>query len=177
MREPIRARHVVGTGYDRADAEEDFRAVRRSEARSRWLDRLRGRCGDLLVLADVLGPAGASAHREVALCDVDLDTIVGSAGRAAPFDGRFRPRRQVHRQRWEGLDRAVRTGEGLPPIEVYRVGDRHFVLDGHHRVSVARALGLATVEAVVTTLYPARSAARPAATGAVPAGAGCAAGG
>lgn len=168
MHEPIRGRHVVGTGYDWADAEDDFRAARRSEARRRLLDRLRGRCGDLLVLADVLGPAGASAHRETSLCDVDMDTIVGSAGRAVPFDGRFRPRRQVHRQRWEGLDRAVRTGEGLPPIELYRVGDRHFVLDGHHRVSVARALGLPTVEAVVTTLYPAR---------AVPAGAGCAAGG
>jgi hypothetical protein len=54
------------------------------------------------------------------------------------------------RERWERLALAARRGEHVPPIEVYRVGELHFVADGHHRVSVAHALGLATIDAYVT---------------------------
>jgi hypothetical protein len=54
------------------------------------------------------------------------------------------------RQRWERLDLAQRRGVSLPPIDVYRVGDLHFVMDGHHRVSVAIATGHTTIEAHVT---------------------------
>ena len=44
----------------------------------------------------------------------------------------------------------MRRGESLPPIEVYRVATLHFVSDGHHRVSVARQLGLEKIDAIVT---------------------------
>jgi ParB-like chromosome segregation protein Spo0J len=54
------------------------------------------------------------------------------------------------RQRWERLDLAQRRGVLLPPIDVYRVGDLHFVMDGHHRVSVAMATGRKTIQAYVT---------------------------
>jgi hypothetical protein len=37
----------------------------------------------------------------------------------------------------------------MPPIDVYRIGELHFVQDGHHRVSVARALGDTHIEAHV----------------------------
>ena len=50
------------------------------------------------------------------------------------------------RERWERIAAAQRRGESMPPIDVYRVGDLHFVRDGHHRVSVARAQGLRTKE-------------------------------
>jgi hypothetical protein len=53
------------------------------------------------------------------------------------------------RARWERIANAARRGEPLPPISVYRVGDVHFVRDGHHRVSVARALGRDTIDAYV----------------------------
>jgi ParB-like chromosome segregation protein Spo0J len=46
----------------------------------------------------------------------------------------------------------VQTGVGLPPISVYRFEGRHYVRDGHHRVSVARALGAADIDADVTEL-------------------------
>ena len=48
--------------------------------------------------------------------------------------------------------RAVRRGAQLPPISVYRVGEQHFVRDGHHRVSVARAMGADSIDAVVVEL-------------------------
>ena len=47
---------------------------------------------------------------------------------------------------------AARRGAALPPISVYRVGDEHFVRDGHHRVSVMRALGALDIDAAVTEL-------------------------
>ena len=53
------------------------------------------------------------------------------------------------RARWERIANAARRGESLPPISVYRIGDVHFVRDGHHRVSVARALGRDTIDAYV----------------------------
>ena len=53
----------------------------------------------------------------------------------------------------------------MPPIDVYRIGELHFVKDGHHRVSVARALGLEVIDAYVTLVHTrsareARSASR-----------------
>jgi hypothetical protein len=84
---------------------------------------------------------------------------VGTAesAKSLAFDRNFRPP-PVSRHRWERLWVAARRGTSLPPISVYRVGDQHFVSDGHHRVSVARALGMAAIDAEVTELgrFPGR---------------------
>ncbi len=97
-----------------------------------------------------MGPLRHAGWRNLGLHNLDIDTIVGSVGRGGDFDRWFRPRRPVNRQRWEALDRASRTGAILPPIEVYKVGHLHFVRDGHHRVSIARAHGMRTIDALVT---------------------------
>jgi hypothetical protein len=69
------------------------------------------------------------------------------------------------RSRWERLALAQRRGEAIPPIEVYRVGQRHFVSDGHHRVSIAAATGQQLIDAyvtqVLTTVPPQTQTARP----------------
>ncbi len=80
---------------------------------------------------------------------IPLESIVGSVDRTRDFDRWFRPRSGQTRERWERL-RALSAGASLPPIDVYRVGDLYFVRDGHHRVSVAHALGLRSIEAYVT---------------------------
>ena len=54
------------------------------------------------------------------------------------------------RERWQRINLAQRKGEAMPPIDVYRIGELHFVKDGHHRVSVARALGHKDIDAYVT---------------------------
>ena len=56
------------------------------------------------------------------------------------------------RGRWQGIATATRRGEAMPPIDVYRVGALHFVIDGHHRVSVARQMGLEKIDAIVTEI-------------------------
>ena len=63
--------------------------------------------------------------------------------------------RQWVRFRWENLALAQRRGEAIPPIQVYRVCDRHFVIDGHHRVSIAATTGERQIEAYVTQVLAA----------------------
>ena len=81
---------------------------------------------------------------------VPLGQIRGSEGRCADFDAAFHPRQQHTRQRWEGIAQAIQRDVPLPPVELIQVGDIYFVRDGHHRISVNRALGQVDIDAVVT---------------------------
>ena len=114
---------------------------------------MRGQAGDvttLLPFEEVLDALGRTGERRLGLETIALDTIVGSVDRAEEFDRDFRPRSARVRARWQRINAAQRRGEGMPPIEVLRVGGLHFVVDGHHRVSVARHLGHEVIEAYVT---------------------------
>jgi hypothetical protein len=85
---------------------------------------------------------------------VEVDQIVGSVGRWRDFDRAFLPTRTSVGERWKRIDRAFQRGEDLPPVELYEVGEAYFVVDGHHRVSVARYHGVPTVEAAVAEFRP-----------------------
>lgn len=141
------------TGFPRADAENDFLRARRRQVFSRLADRLRREPDDVGVMLpydEVIAALGWESERRIGLKVIDLDSIVGSVNRTRDFDRRFRPTSGRVRPRWERLALASRRGENIPPITVYRVGDLHFVDDGHHRVSVARAQGLSVIDAYVT---------------------------
>ena len=112
----------------------------------------------LLPFDEVVTALGHRGEQNLGLQDVDLDTIVGSVDRRAGFDRQFRPTSDLTRSRFERLALAVRRGEDLPPIELYRVGEVHFVRDGHHRVAVLRALGRELVTARVMLVRTAMSA-------------------
>ena len=75
--------------------------------------------------------------------------IVGSVGRHADFDGGFLPLNASVEERWKRVDRAFHRNEGLPPVTLYKIGDRYFVEDGNHRVSVARFHGVGWIDAEV----------------------------
>jgi hypothetical protein len=90
------------------------------------------------------------AERDVGLRSIALDSIVGTADRRrAEFDRLFRPGSYRLSGRWQSIAAARLRGESMAPIDVYRIGRLHFVRDGHHRVSVARAQGDTTIEAYV----------------------------
>jgi hypothetical protein len=76
--------------------------------------------------------------------------IRGSESRLDDFDADFRPLQSRTCERWLSIGRARLQGATLPPIELIRVGDTYFVRDGHHRLSVARALGEKFIEAQIT---------------------------
>jgi len=81
--------------------------------------------------------------------EVPLDRIVGSMGREHEFNRAFLPRGESLRQRWEEVRELALGSKGFPPVELYYVNDVYFVVDGHHRVSVAKSVGAKTIEAHV----------------------------
>ena len=83
------------------------------------------------------------------LQEVPLGSIVGSLGREREFDRAFLPLDESLRQRWEEVRDLTEGPRGFPPVELYKVGEAYFVVDGHHRVSVLRSLGASAIEARV----------------------------
>jgi hypothetical protein len=141
------------TGFPRADVENDFLRARRRQVLSRLAQRLRRGPDDvslILPFDEVAAALGWQGERQLGLATIRLDTVVGTVDSGRDFDRRFRPTSSRVRERWERLALAQRRGEAIPPIDVYRVGDLHFVKDGHHRVSIAIATGLTTIDAYVT---------------------------
>jgi hypothetical protein len=146
------------TGFPRADVENDFLRARRRQILSRLAHRLRREPDDvslILPFDEVVAALGWQSERQRGLRTIKMDTIVGTVDSRRDFDRRFRPTSGRVRERWERLALAQRRGEPIPPIDVYRVGDLHFVKDGHHRVSVAIATGLTVIDGYVTEVQTA----------------------
>jgi hypothetical protein len=139
--------------YYESKAGGDFDRERRRRAYSRIAAKLRQAPDDvdeMLPFDEVLEALGSGAQRDLGVQTIPLDSIVGTVDRRrAEFDRSFRPMTGELRDRWQRVAAARRRGTALPPIDVYRVGGLHFVEDGHHRVSVARALGDDDIEARV----------------------------
>jgi hypothetical protein len=91
-----------------------------------------------------------SATKE--LREIPLHHIVGSVGRQHDFTKGFLPLHRGLEERWTNIWHLVQGFEGVPPIEAYEVDGQYFVLDGHHRVSVAKQLGMKSLEGYVTRL-------------------------
>jgi hypothetical protein len=141
------------TGFPRADVENDFLRARRRQVLARLAQRLRREPDDvnlILPFDEVVAALGRTGERRLGLRTIPLDHIVGSVDSMRDFDRRFRPTSNRVRERWERLALAQRRGESIPPIDVYQVGDLYFVEDGHHRVSIALAMGEKTIDAYVT---------------------------
>jgi hypothetical protein len=141
------------TGFPVADVENDFQRARRRQVLARLAHRLRREPDDvnlILPFDEVVAALGFRGERRLGLQTLRLDTIVGTVDSTRDFDRRFRPTSGRIRERWERLALAQRRGEAIPPIDVYRIGDMHFVIDGHHRVSIAMATGAKTIEGYVT---------------------------
>jgi hypothetical protein len=141
------------TGSPRVDAQSDFGRARRQRALSRLSARLRREPDDvhlILPFEEVVQALGFQGEKRLGLQSIALDSVVGTVDRGREFDRDFRPTSGRSRQRWENIALAERSGKSMPPIDVYRVGELHFVKDGHHRVSVARAQGRDTIDAYVT---------------------------
>jgi hypothetical protein len=141
------------TGMPGVDAQHDFLRARRHAAMARVAARLRGEPDDvrqILPYEEVIQALGFVSEHPVGPRVVTLDEIVGTVDRTRDFDRSFRPTSGRLRSRWEGIAAAMRRGESMPPVDLLRIGEVFFVRDGHHRVSVARALGRDDIDAFVT---------------------------
>lgn len=129
---------------------QDFRSARRQAALEQALARLTGRRDELLSYEEVRRQVGEHGSVDRGLQEIPLDAIVGSVGRYGDFTRTFLPRSDSLQDRWARVKTIATAMGGWSPIEVYRLGDAYFVLDGNHRVSVARQMGLDTIPAFVT---------------------------
>ncbi len=141
------------TGLPGLDAQHDFLRARRRATAARLAARLRlepDDVGIVLPYQEVIEALGYVSERQLGLQVVQIGAIVGTVDRERDFDRRFRPTSGRVRGRWERIATAMRRGEALPPVDLYRIGELYFVRDGHHRVSVAHALGREDIDAYVT---------------------------
>jgi hypothetical protein len=131
------------------EGEKRFGQAARSRRRASLTRTLLRRCAErahLLVHDDpALADAGGGTVRDIPL---DAITATLEPGRAREFDSEFRPAPRM-RTRWLRVWVAEHTGPGLGPISVVKVGETYAIRDGHHRVSVARARGAVTIDAIV----------------------------
>ena len=115
-----------------------------SRACARRFGREPGDIDVILPFDEVVAALGRLQERDVGLQTVPLDTI---ARDRRPHEGLrppVPPDAHACARAGERIANAVRRGEAMPPISLYRIGEVYFVRDGHHRVSVARALGRTT---------------------------------
>jgi hypothetical protein len=139
---------MSATVLSQLEAETAFTRAARARRRAALSCRVRrgnGGCGALSVYDKPAVRRGDRGFREI-----PLEAIGGTVepNRAAQFDRAFRPAAST-RARWQRVWLAEHCGTVLPPISVVQVGDTYAVRDGHHRVSVARARGAATIDAIV----------------------------
>ena len=161
------------TGFPRADARDDFDRALRQARWAQLAERLRGRPASddrLPVLGQVTivtgagdSPAAGRAGRpgRAGQQAVPIERIVGSVEPVMCFDRHFRPTSQLPRERFERIAADVRSGRGMDPVELYRCDGDYYVLDGHHRIAVARAHGERSVWATVTDVRLAHSGTAP----------------
>lgn len=131
----------------------DFQKIRRKAAFQSILGHLTGKRHELLSYEDVRKQLRAIEGADRHLLDIPLDAIVGSVNRYSDFNRDFLPKRSISAERWARVKAATQDMLGLPPIEVYRIGDVYFVLDGNHRVSVARQVNARFIQAYVKDVH------------------------
>lgn len=109
-----------------------------------------GKSNQLLSYEEVAQKLKLQARAERGIQTIPVKAIVGSVGRYTDFTRTFLPRQAVDEDRWARVKASLDDNPtGWPPIEVYKVGEVYFVLDGNHRVSIARQEGWETIEARV----------------------------
>jgi hypothetical protein len=122
--------------------------------------RLVGRSTELDSLSEIEAGSQVRSRRSAGVRSVAISQIVGSADRAQDFDREFAPLQTHTRSRWLSVALALAKDIPLPAVTLVQVGTRYYVVDGHHRISVARAMEMSEIEADVTVweLAPAPAA-------------------
>jgi hypothetical protein len=127
----------------------DFSRARLKGFLNQIRSNVSGRPRELLSYEDVKASLHIGGPIDRGVETVRIDAIVGSLNRYRDFDRAFLPSNNDTAYRWENIDLAFYQRKCLPPVMLYKVGQVYFVVDGHHRVSVAREQGQEFIEAEV----------------------------
>lgn len=129
-----------------------FKKARRREAYRRLAQIAgRNRSRPLLPLDEVSKRLRAFEQSYVGIRPIRVADVVGTVSRVDDFDRDFLPKRSKIRQRWTNVEERFPEGD-FPPIVVYEIDGRYFVVDGHHRVAIARQRGIEFIDAEITEL-------------------------
>lgn len=131
---------------------DDFHKLRSKAALERFWAGIRGESLDLMPYDEVSSKLRAVSQTNIGIQQVPLENIVGSVNRTSDFDRNFRPLSDGDRSRWANVKAAMTSPytTGVPPVSLYKIGEAYFVLDGNHRISIAKEMGLDSIEAYVT---------------------------
>lgn len=131
-----------------------FRKARRREVYQR-LSKIAGlnRSRPLLSLDEVSNRLRAFEQSYVGIRPIRVSQIVGTVSRVTDFDRDFLPKRSKIQSRWQNVEQRFPEGD-FPPILVYAIDDRYFIVDGHHRVAIAKQRGIEFIDAEITELRP-----------------------
>jgi nucleotide-binding universal stress UspA family protein len=144
----------VTTNLHFTSALEDFRRARRKATLRSIMGWMRGkRPEDLLSYENVRKRLRTIESSDRQLTDIPINSIVGSVNRYTDFTRDFLPKRSISGERWARVKAASQDMVGLPPIEVYQIGEVYFVQDGNHRVSIARQSGTSSIQAYVRQVH------------------------
>lgn len=143
---------MVGYVTLREQVDADFGRARQRAVLRRVAARLRSDPASdrLLCFEEVRKKSGALNRVRLGRRVVPAQRIAESVGRCSDFDGAFLPAKASVKARWKQIDRAFCRDEELPPVSLYKIGGTYFVVDGNHRVSVARYHGIEWIHAQVT---------------------------
>ena len=133
---------------------EDFRRARGKARLQHLWAAVTGESLDLLRFDEISAKMHSLGQSSKGLQNIPISDIVGSVNRYQDFDRNFLPLRDSDEERWAKVKAAMTSpgSSGLPPIIVYKIGDAYFVLDGNHRVSIARQMDMNYIEAYVTEI-------------------------
>ena len=139
----------MATTWSEMEADRAFTRAERARRRRALIGRIRRVCSSLPVY-DEAAPRQRRGTARGGVREIPLAAICATVepNRAREFDRGFRPTARA-RTRWQRVWMAEERGTVLPPISVVQVGEGYAIRDGHHRVSVARARGAATITASV----------------------------
>jgi hypothetical protein len=129
-----------------------FERARTAARMKQFYGRLLRKCRQLLALKDVYADTVVVAERRLGTQIVPINSIRGSVNKNGDFDIDFYPLKPYSENRWQRLATAVGAGDSLPPVELINIWGIYFVVDGHHRVSVARMLKQDYIDAEVTEI-------------------------
>jgi len=127
---------------------QEFEQARHQATFGMLLTKLRGEPTELLSFEEVRQKLRLTSRAYRGVREVSLDLIIGSVGRYLDFTRTFLPLHDSLQPRWSKIAQLT-ADRGLGPVELYQVGESYFVLDGHHRVSVARQNNAPAIEAHV----------------------------
>jgi nucleotide-binding universal stress UspA family protein len=133
-------------------AVQDFRSARQKATLREIIALIIGGSTELLSYDEVRQKLKAQVSPKKVLKEIPINSIIGSVNRYQDFSRDFLPGKNVNEERWANVELANYDSHGLPPIEVYQIGEAFFVSDGNHRVSVAKQLGSDQIQAYVTEL-------------------------